>query len=66
MLIARIRRLLLTVCVLTCLDAAWCRGALKALADLFALRCIEQDVIFRNDEFVAPAKVRSHTLNDSR
>jgi acyl-CoA oxidase len=35
-----------------------CRRALKALADLFALRCIEQDVIFRNDEYVAPAKVR--------
>lgn len=34
-----------------------CRRALKALADLFALRCIEQDVIFRNDEYVAPAKV---------
>jgi hypothetical protein len=37
--------------------AAVHRRALKALADLFALRCIEQDVIFRNDEYVAPAKV---------
>lgn len=36
-----------------------CRRALKALADLFALRCIEQDVIFRNDEFVAPAKAKA-------
>lgn len=36
-----------------------CRRALKALADLFALRCIEQDMIFRNDEYVAPAKVRT-------
>jgi hypothetical protein len=37
-----------------------CRRALKALADLFALRCIEQDMIFRNDEYVAPAKVGEH------
>lgn len=37
---------------------------MKALADVFALRCIEQDVIFRNDEYVAPAKVRGDTHLD--
>lgn len=56
-LVAGMFTLLLAVHALTQLDAACCRRALKALADLFALRCIEQDVIFRNDEFVAPAKV---------
>lgn len=34
-----------------------CRRALKAMCDLFALRCIERDMLFRNEEFVAPAKV---------
>lgn len=38
-----------------------CRRALKALADLFALRCIEADMLFRNDEYVAPSKVRRST-----
>jgi hypothetical protein len=40
-----------------CIDPD-CRRALKALCDLFALRCIEKDTLFRNDEYVAPAKVR--------
>jgi hypothetical protein len=35
------------------------RRALKALCDLYALRCIEKDMLFRNDEYVAPAKVRA-------
>jgi acyl-CoA oxidase len=42
-----------------CIDPD-CRRALKALCDLFALRCIEKDTMFRNDEYVAPAKVRPH------
>lgn len=41
-----------------CIDPD-CRRALKALCDLFALRCIEKDTLFRNDEYVAPAKVRA-------
>lgn len=39
-----------------------CRRALKAMADLFALRCIEKDMLFRNDEYVAPAKVSTIQL----
>uniref|UniRef100_A0A383WGP6 Acyl-coenzyme A oxidase n=1 Tax=Tetradesmus obliquus TaxID=3088 RepID=A0A383WGP6_TETOB len=41
-----------------CIDPD-CRRALKALCDLFALRCIEKDTLFRNDEYVAPAKAKA-------
>lgn len=41
-----------------CVDPE-CRTALKALSDLYALRIIEDDVMFRNDEFVAPAKAKA-------
>eukprot|EP00879_Flechtneria_rotunda_P009242 GHRR01009675.1.p1 GENE.GHRR01009675.1~~GHRR01009675.1.p1 ORF type:complete len:185 (+),score=40.07 GHRR01009675.1:983-1537(+) len=36
-----------------------CRRALRALCDLYALRCIERDMVFRNDEYVAPAKAKA-------
>ena len=31
----------------------------KALCDLYALRVIESDMLFRNDEYVAPAKAKA-------
>jgi hypothetical protein len=34
-----------------------CRRSLKALADLFALDRIYNDIIFRNDDYIAPEKV---------
>lgn len=36
-----------------------CRRALKACADLYALRAIAADPLFRNDEYVAPAKAKA-------
>jgi len=41
-----------------CIDPD-CRRALKAMSDLFALRCIETDMLFRNEELVAPAKAKA-------
>lgn len=41
-----------------CIDPD-CRKALKALCDLFALKCISSDVLFRNDEYVAPSKAKA-------
>ena len=29
------------------------------MSDLFALRCIESDMLFRNDEYIAPAKAKA-------
>ena len=40
-----------------CMDPD-CRRALKALADLFALDRIYNDIVFRNDDYIAPEKVR--------
>ena len=40
-----------------CMDPD-CRRSLKALADLFALDCIYNDIVFRNDDYIAPEKVR--------
>jgi acyl-CoA oxidase len=36
-----------------------CRRALKSCAELFALRAIAADPLFRNDEYVAPAKAKA-------
>ena len=36
-----------------------CRRALKAMSDLFALRLIEGDMMFRNDEYIAPSKAKA-------
>ncbi|KAG2487507.1 hypothetical protein HYH03_013925 [Edaphochlamys debaryana] len=36
-----------------------CRRALRALSDLFALRLIEGDMMFRNDEYIAPSKAKA-------
>ncbi|KAK9811518.1 hypothetical protein WJX72_005162 [[Myrmecia] bisecta] len=41
-----------------CVDAE-CRKALKAMADLFALQRIQSDIIFRNDDYVAPEKQKA-------
>ena len=43
--------------VAACVDPD-CRRSLKALADLFALDRIYSDVLFRNDDYIAPEKVR--------
>lgn len=36
-----------------------CRRSLRAMGDLFALRCIESDMLFRNQEYIAPAKAKA-------
>ncbi|KAL4859226.1 Acyl-coenzyme A oxidase [Chlorella vulgaris] len=36
-----------------------CRRSLKALADLFALDRIYNDIIFRNDDYIAPEKAKA-------
>jgi len=36
-----------------------CRRALKAMADLFALELIYNDIIFRNDDYIAPEKAKA-------
>ncbi|KAL6756864.1 acyl-CoA dehydrogenase/oxidase C-terminal [Haematococcus lacustris] len=36
-----------------------CRRALRALADTFALHTISQDMLFRNEEYIAPAKAKA-------
>ncbi|PNW83293.1 hypothetical protein CHLRE_05g232002v5 [Chlamydomonas reinhardtii] len=41
-----------------CVDPE-CRRALKAMSDLFALRLIEGDMMFRNDEYIAPSKAKA-------
>eukprot|EP00195_Chlamydomonas_chlamydogama_P012817 CAMPEP_0202892802 /NCGR_PEP_ID=MMETSP1392-20130828/2490_1 /ASSEMBLY_ACC=CAM_ASM_000868 /TAXON_ID=225041 /ORGANISM="Chlamydomonas chlamydogama, Strain SAG 11-48b" /LENGTH=662 /DNA_ID=CAMNT_0049576893 /DNA_START=125 /DNA_END=2113 /DNA_ORIENTATION=+ len=41
-----------------CIDPD-CRRALKAMADLYALTCIEGDMLFRNEEYIAPAKAKA-------
>ncbi|GAX78643.1 hypothetical protein CEUSTIGMA_g6081.t1 [Chlamydomonas eustigma] len=41
-----------------CLDPD-CRRSLKALSDLYALRCIESDMLFRNEDYIAPAKAKA-------
>ncbi|MEW5307894.1 MAG: hypothetical protein WDW38_007735 [Sanguina aurantia] len=35
------------------------RKSLKAMADLFALRCIEGDAMFRNEEYLSPGKAKA-------
>ncbi len=35
------------------------RRSLKAMADLFALHCIESDMLFRNEEYIAPTKAKA-------
>ena len=42
----------------------WCRGCdliwrVQAMADIFALGCIQSDVMFRNDDYIAAEKVSS-------
>ncbi|GLC47166.1 hypothetical protein PLESTB_001388100 [Pleodorina starrii] len=41
-----------------CVDPE-CRRSLKAMSDLFALRLIEGDMMFRNDEYIAPSKAKA-------
>jgi acyl-CoA oxidase len=41
-----------------CIDPD-CRRALKAMCDVFALRAIENDSMFRDDEFIAPSKAKA-------
>lgn len=36
-----------------------CRKSLKAMADLFALDKIHSDIIFRNDDYIAPEKAKA-------
>eukprot|EP00191_Tetraselmis_sp_GSL018_P012912 CAMPEP_0177586434 /NCGR_PEP_ID=MMETSP0419_2-20121207/5070_1 /TAXON_ID=582737 /ORGANISM="Tetraselmis sp., Strain GSL018" /LENGTH=635 /DNA_ID=CAMNT_0019076325 /DNA_START=273 /DNA_END=2180 /DNA_ORIENTATION=+ len=36
-----------------------CRTALKALCDVFALMRIRSDILFRNDDYVAPSKAKA-------
>lgn len=36
-----------------------CRRALKAMADLFALQKIQSDILFRNDDYIAPDKAKA-------
>lgn len=33
--------------------------AVQAMADLFALQRIQQDILFRNDDYVAPEKAKA-------
>ncbi|KAL4429343.1 hypothetical protein ABPG77_005117 [Micractinium sp. CCAP 211/92] len=44
--------------VSACVDPD-CRRSLKALADLFALDRIHSDIIFRNDDYIAPEKAKA-------
>lgn len=41
-----------------CVDAD-CRRALKSMADVFALEKIQNDIIFRNDDYIAPEKAKA-------
>mmetsp|Transcript_816 Transcript_816/g.2467 ORF Transcript_816/g.2467 Transcript_816/m.2467 type:complete len:209 (+) Transcript_816:1832-2458(+) len=36
-----------------------CHKALKALCDIFALTRIQNDILFRNDDYVAPSKAKA-------
>ena len=36
-----------------------CKKALKALCDVFALTRIQSDIMFRNDDYVAPSKAKA-------
>ena len=36
-----------------------CHAVLQAMADLFALQRIQQDILFRNDDYVAPEKAKA-------
>lgn len=36
-----------------------CKKSLKAMADLFALERIHSDIIFRNDDYIAPEKAKA-------
>lgn len=31
----------------------------QAMADLFALQCIQKEVLFRNDEYMTPEKMKA-------
>lgn len=44
--------------VRSCVDPD-CRKALKAMADLFALERIHSDIVFRNDDYIAPEKAKA-------
>jgi len=44
--------------VRACVDPD-CRKALKAMADLFALQKIYDDIVFRNDDYIAPEKAKA-------
>ena len=46
------------VAVKSCADPD-CRRALKAMADLFALDRIYNDIVFRNDDYIAPEKAKA-------
>jgi len=36
-----------------------CKKSLKAMADLFALERIHSDIMFRNDDYIAPEKAKA-------
>ncbi len=40
----------------SCVDLE-CRRSLKAMADLFALDKVYNDITYRNDDYIAPEKV---------
>jgi acyl-CoA oxidase len=44
--------------VAACADPE-CRASLKAMADLFALDRIHADIMFRNDDYIAPEKAKA-------
>jgi acyl-CoA oxidase len=44
--------------VTSCVDPE-CRKSLKAMADLFALKCIYEEALFRNDDYVSPEKAKA-------
>eukprot|EP01024_Parvocaulis_polyphysoides_P067524 TRINITY_DN8073_c0_g1_i1.p1 TRINITY_DN8073_c0_g1~~TRINITY_DN8073_c0_g1_i1.p1 ORF type:complete len:145 (-),score=20.98 TRINITY_DN8073_c0_g1_i1:332-766(-) len=41
-----------------CVDME-CRRSLKTMADLFALSCIQNDMMFRDEDFIAPMKAKA-------
>eukprot|EP00197_Chlamydomonas_leiostraca_P012961 CAMPEP_0202866722 /NCGR_PEP_ID=MMETSP1391-20130828/8326_1 /ASSEMBLY_ACC=CAM_ASM_000867 /TAXON_ID=1034604 /ORGANISM="Chlamydomonas leiostraca, Strain SAG 11-49" /LENGTH=696 /DNA_ID=CAMNT_0049546701 /DNA_START=100 /DNA_END=2190 /DNA_ORIENTATION=- len=41
-----------------CMDAD-CRASLRVLSEVFALNAVSSDMMFRNDEYIAPAKAKA-------
>ena len=53
----RLFKSLFIACVQRLLNSTLC--AVQAMADLFALQRIHQDIMFRNDDYVAPEKAKA-------